>query len=109
VRVSLVEPGAVRSEFIANARLDIPAMVAEAGDYGPVLEAYLDRTMNSFASSSAQTPAEAAAVIVNILIDPEPTLRGQTSEWARTFAGSKLADLDGSAVLGMTRSWVTTT
>jgi hypothetical protein len=34
-----------------------------------------------------------------------PPLRMQTSLAARGFVGAKLADLDGSAVLGLTRQW----
>jgi hypothetical protein len=30
----------------------------------------------------------------------------QTSASARDFVGTKLADLDGSAVLGLTRQWI---
>lgn len=107
VTVILVEPGAVRSDFLANVGLDEPSMVAEAGEYGPVLQAYLDRTKIAFDPASAQPPAETAKVIVEALDDPAPVLRVQTSEGARSFAGVKIADLDGSAVLGMTGGWVT--
>ncbi|MFE3876168.1 SDR family NAD(P)-dependent oxidoreductase [Kitasatospora sp. NPDC059146] len=106
VAVTVVEPGAVASEFIGNQGIDVPALVAAAGPYGPALEAYVDRTLKAF--GSAQTPEEAAAPIVDVLTAERPPLRVQTSEAARAFVGVKLADLDGSAVGAMTGGWVAT-
>ncbi|MER7667253.1 SDR family NAD(P)-dependent oxidoreductase [Kitasatospora sp. NPDC096128] len=104
VAVTVVEPGAVASEFIGNQGIDVPALVAAAGPYGDALQAYVDRTLKAF--GSAQTPEEAAAPIVEVLTAERPPLRVQTSEAARAFAGVKLADLDGSAVRTMTGGWV---
>ena len=104
VRVSVVEPGAVASEFVPNIGLSTAAMVAEAGPYAPALAAYLARSGSSFAK--AQSSRSAAAEIVAVLTADEPPLRAQTSEGARAFVGASLADLDGSAVLGLTRAWV---
>ena len=104
VRVSVVEPGAVASEFVPNIGLSSAAMVAEAGAYGPALGAYLARSGQSFAN--AQTSADAAAAIVDVLIADAPPARAQTSAGARAFVGTKYADLDGSAVQSLTRSWV---
>jgi NAD(P)-dependent dehydrogenase (short-subunit alcohol dehydrogenase family) len=104
VRVSIVEPGAVASEFVPNIGLSSTTMVAEAGPYGAALGAYLARSGSSFAN--AQTAASAAATIVEVLTADAPALRVQTSPGARAFVGASLADLDGSAVLGVTREWV---
>ncbi|MFJ5547638.1 SDR family NAD(P)-dependent oxidoreductase [Streptomyces sp. NPDC093225] len=104
VRVSVVEPGAVASEFVTNIGLDVPAMVEAAGPYGQALHGYVDHAMKSF--STPQTPQEAAAPIVAALTADEPAFRIQTSDWAREFVGTKLADLDGSAVVGMTAGWL---
>ncbi|MFF9646206.1 SDR family NAD(P)-dependent oxidoreductase [Kitasatospora aureofaciens] len=104
VDVTVVEPGAVASEFVANLGLDLPALLAAAGPYAPALEAYLARTRQSF--DNAQTPAEAAAPIVDALALPRPPFRVQTSQWARDFAATSLADLDGSAVGALTGAWV---
>ncbi|GGW12011.1 short-chain dehydrogenase/reductase [Streptomyces capoamus] len=104
VDVTVVEPGAVASEFVANLGLDVPALLAAAGPYGPALEAYLARTRQSFAA--AQTPAEAAVPIVDALTAARPPFRVQTSQWARDFVATTLADLDGSAVQALTGSWV---
>jgi NAD(P)-dependent dehydrogenase (short-subunit alcohol dehydrogenase family) len=104
VRVSIVEPGAVASEFVPNIGLSSADMVAGAGPYAPALGAYLARSGSSFAK--AQSSRSAAAEIVAVLTADEPPMRAQTSEAARAFVGASLADLDGSAVLGLTRGWV---
>ncbi|MGW2399662.1 SDR family NAD(P)-dependent oxidoreductase [Kitasatospora sp. NPDC001664] len=104
VGVTVVEPGAVASEFVANIGLDVPAALAAAGPYAPALQAYLARTQASFAN--AQSPAEAAEPILAALTEERPAFRLQTSQWARDFTAPKLADLDGSAVQDMTRTWV---
>ncbi|WP_313542088.1 SDR family oxidoreductase [Leifsonia aquatica] len=104
VAVIVVEPGAVASEFVANATEGRDAALADAGPYAPQLAAYLERTAGAFAA--AQQPAEVAAVIERVLTEAEPPFRVQTSDAARAFVGIKLADLDGSAVTGATAGWV---
>lgn len=104
VDVTVVEPGAVASEFVASIGVDVPAMVAAAGPYGDALQAYVARTTQSFAG--AQTPAEAARPIVDALTADRPPFRVQTSDWARAFVAPKLADPDGSAVQSLTGGWV---
>jgi NAD(P)-dependent dehydrogenase (short-subunit alcohol dehydrogenase family) len=105
VTVTIVEPGAVASDFVSNQELDPAAMIATAGPYAPALEAYAKRTLSQF-SHAAQTPAEAAEPIVAALIDANPPFRLQTSPSVRDFAAVKLADLDGSAVHGVTGKWL---
>ncbi|MEH0844601.1 SDR family NAD(P)-dependent oxidoreductase [Micromonospora sp. CPCC 205711] len=104
VTVTVVEPGAVASEFVANVGIDTDAAVAAAGVYGPALRAYLQRSAGAFAA--AQSPADAAAVVVATLTDPEPAPRVQTSPTARQFVGMKLSDLDGRAVTATTAGWL---
>ena len=106
VRVTLVEPGAVGSDFIANAGLDPQAALESAGAYAPALQHYLDRTMRQFSPASVQSPAEVGQIIADLLDAADPPLRVQTSDAARDFVGTSLRDLDGSAVLAMTREWV---
>ncbi|WP_413563075.1 SDR family NAD(P)-dependent oxidoreductase [Catenulispora pinistramenti] len=104
VRVTVVEPGAVASEFVASQRLDVRAMVADAGPYGPALHAYIERARQSF--GNAQSAEAAAATIAEVLDAADPPFRVQTSEWARGFVGAKLADIDGSAVQATMAQWV---
>jgi NAD(P)-dependent dehydrogenase (short-subunit alcohol dehydrogenase family) len=104
VSVTVIEPGAVTSEFVANQRADVAAFAAEVGLYAPALEAYLGHARQAF--SAAQTSEEAAAPIVAALTADRPAFRIQTSDAARGFAGIKFADLDGSAVQNLTTAWV---
>ncbi|MFG2986324.1 SDR family oxidoreductase [Streptomyces sp. NPDC048258] len=104
VGVTVIEPGAVASEFVASVGVDVPAMLAAAGPYAPALQAYVDRAMKTFAE--AQTSAEAAAPIVEALTAEKPAFRVQTSDWAREFVAAKLSDLDGSAVQTQTGDWI---
>ncbi|MFD9130372.1 SDR family NAD(P)-dependent oxidoreductase [Kitasatospora sp. NPDC059571] len=105
VSVSVVEPGAVASEFVRNAGAeDIPARIAEAGPYAEAMQAYLDRTRKSFAA--AQSAADAGATVAALLTGDRPAFRVQTSEAARAFISPKLADLDGGTVTGLTAGWV---
>lgn len=102
VYISLVEPGAVRTEFLAN--LSDSWEAAEAGMYQAMFAAYVRRTEAAF--TNAQTAAQASEVIVEACTAEPPQLRYQTSPMATAFAGAKLADLDGSAIQRITRSWV---
>ncbi|MFE1250959.1 SDR family oxidoreductase [Streptomyces sp. NPDC058766] len=104
VDVTVVEPGPVASEFVANQNLDIPALLDAAGPYAPALKAYLGLRRNVF--EGAQTPAEAAAPIIDALTADRPPFRIQTSQRARDFVATTLADLDGSAVQTLTGAWV---
>lgn len=104
VRVSVVEPGAVGSDFVANIGLDVPKMVQAAGPYGPALGAYLARSGQSFAN--AQSPADAARPLVTLLGASEPAPRIQTSPGATAFVGASLGDTDGTAVEALTSAWI---
>lgn len=101
VWVTVVEPGAVASEFVANVGA---IQVDSAGPYASQLSVYLDRTRAAF--DSAQSTEEAAAPIIDALTADRPAFRVQTSEGARGFASVKLADLDGSTVQTLTTAWV---
>lgn len=105
VGVAVIEPGAVASEFVANARIDPAVMLEEAGAYAAALQAYLDRTTKEF--SGAQSAEEVAAIVLGALETKALPFRIQTSEGARQFVATKLADLNGSAVTTMTAGWVT--
>lgn len=102
LHVSLVEPGAVLTEFKSN--LNDSWEAAESGDYRDLFGAYTKRTEGAF--TNAQTAADAARTVVEACVSEVPQARYQTSSVARAFAGAKLVDLDGSKVQGMTRQWL---
>lgn len=99
VWVSVVEPAAVASEFVANVERP-PAM----GAYQALLESYVSRTAGAFAQ--AQSAADAGSAIVEAAIASEYRFRWQTSQAAEQFVGVSLADPDGGRVLGFTRPWI---
>jgi NAD(P)-dependent dehydrogenase (short-subunit alcohol dehydrogenase family) len=103
VRVSVVEPAAVASDFVGNV-----ARAEEVPDdpYAAQLAAYLSRSAGAFAD--AQSPRDAAVAIVDAALSSEYRFRWQTSEGATAFVGLSLADTDGSRVLGVTRGWIET-
>lgn len=105
VKVTIVEPGAVGTEFVANVGMEeTPA--AFGTPYEDALRAYLARTAAAFDPAAAQTPESVADVIVDVLAAENPPARIQTSENARRFAAIKLSDLDGAHVQAVTRRWV---
>ena len=107
VRVIVVEPGPVTTEFIANVGVDVARTFAEAGEYEPAMQAYFEHVMAEFADpGAAQTGDEVAEAILTTMVSDSPAFRHQTSDWSRTFCGTKLSDHDGSAVVGMTTDWL---
>lgn len=106
VQISIVEPGAVASAFVANVDgLDSVTDQESADDpYVDLLAAYSARTRGAFAA--AQSSPDAAAVIVEAATTEQPRFRWQTSAGARAFAGLSLADLDGQRVLDQTSTWL---
>ncbi|MGW2802654.1 hypothetical protein [Streptomyces sp. NPDC001269] len=79
-------------------------MIATAGDYAEPLRGYVTRTQGQF-DHSAQTPEQVADTVMEALTAERPAFRLQTSDWARAFTGTKLADNDGSAVLAITSAY----
>jgi NAD(P)-dependent dehydrogenase (short-subunit alcohol dehydrogenase family) len=107
VLVSVIEPGPVTTEFVANVGVDVARIFAEAGEYGPAMHAYMRHIMAEFANpEAAQTADDVAEVVLTAMVTDSPAFRHQTSHWARTFTGYKLSDHDGSAVVGMTADWL---
>ncbi|MFF3501787.1 SDR family oxidoreductase [Streptomyces sp. NPDC003247] len=105
VRVSVVEPGPVASEFVTRLEPSVPGLIENAGPYEAAFKAYFATTAGLF--EQAQSAGDAAAVVVDVLTAERPPFRVQTSGAARELAAIKLADLDGSAVQGVTGPWLT--
>jgi NAD(P)-dependent dehydrogenase (short-subunit alcohol dehydrogenase family) len=107
VTVTIVEPGPVlETSFGANSGITRESLLAASGPYAEVLEPYLDWVVRT-AYPGAQTAREVAEVVLHALTEPSPPFRIPTSDWAREYAAIKFADVDGSIVQAMTRSWLT--
>lgn len=100
VRVSVIEPAAVASDFVANA-----VRPEGTSAYGPLLDAYLARSAASFAK--AQSAESAGAAIADAVTADEYRFRWQTSAGATAFVSTSLADTDGERVFNLTRPWIT--
>ncbi|GAA1977686.1 SDR family oxidoreductase [Kitasatospora viridis] len=103
VTVSVIEPAAVASEFVANVG-GIGPELQQDERYGKPFQSYLAHVQGAFAA--AQPVREAAEVIVATLTAEQPPFRVQTSERAKAVAALKLADTDGSAVQAVTSAWI---
>ncbi len=105
VSVTVVEPGPVATEFIANVKGRAHFAGGDPTDpFGPQRDAYLRRSAATFAN--AQSSAEVAEVIAKVLTESDPAFRVQTSEAATAFVATKLSDLDGRQVTSMTAGWI---
>ena len=104
VTVTVVEPGAVASSFVANVGGDLSRTGPANDPYAGALDAYLARTASAF--GSAQSAKSAGETVAALLDGDRPPFRVQTSETARQFVAVKLADLDGGAVQRMTGAWL---
>ncbi len=100
VWVSVIEPAAVASDFVAN----VQRPNAADDPYAELFAAYLARTQAAF--DNAQSSAEAGAAIAACATATSYAFRWQTSPGATAFVGMSLADLDGERVLGATRTWI---
>ena len=107
VHIAVIEPGAVASEFIANATPSVQARSTANNDpYQEIWQGYLRTVQGSFAPESVQQPADVAPVIVQAATEENPRFRYQSSPGARAFVGLKLSDLDGSKVTDLTSKWI---
>lgn len=101
ITVSLIEPGAVNSGFMAAVQA---ARVAGAPDlqaaYGPLLDAYLATTEQTYAAVG-QTPAEIGQVIVEAATTATPHFRYPTSELIRGLLTRKYVDPTGDSVVAL--------
>ncbi|MEO7753465.1 MAG: SDR family NAD(P)-dependent oxidoreductase [Terracoccus sp.] len=110
VWVSVIEPAAVASDFVGNVLRPPSAQTDEIPGtglpdaYAVLLERYLARTAGAFAD--AQSAHDAGAAIAAAATSDEYRFRWQTSPAAAAFVGLSLADVDGSRVLGATRTWI---
>jgi short-subunit dehydrogenase len=103
VSVSVIEPGAVATEFAANVGA-VDAVLDAAGSERELLANYLSAVGDELAD--AQPATEVADVVLEVLCAPEPAFRYQTSPRATRFAATKLADVTGAAVHELTSAWL---
>ncbi len=99
LHVSLIEPGPVNTEFVANVR------AASAGTAAVLLPPY-DRMFNAYIGASAgvfaqygQTGDDIARIILAAAQAETPHFRYITSDFARMVVKPKVADMTGDSVV----------
>jgi NAD(P)-dependent dehydrogenase (short-subunit alcohol dehydrogenase family) len=102
VHVSLIEPGPVNTEFVANVRSAQPEPKADAADpYQPLVAAYMKNLGERFASLG-QTGDDIARTILEAATADAPHLRYLTSDFVRSLAARKYVDLTGDSIVKAT-------
>lgn len=108
VRVSVVVPGFVAdTEFGRFPDISRVTIQAASGPYADTFADYLAWVSEAGWEGAAQTRDEVADVVVATLEDPDPAFRVPTSPWVRDYLAAKLADVDGSAIQTLARTWIT--
>ena len=99
IHISLIEPGAVHSEFVASVMDTREYLTPELhGAYGGMLNAYTKAAEETYVVSG-QTSANVAACIVDVAMTASPHFRYQTSEMIRGLVARKFVDPTGDSVV----------
>jgi NAD(P)-dependent dehydrogenase (short-subunit alcohol dehydrogenase family) len=101
IHLSLIEPGAVSTEFVNNVLSANNGMAGDLGRYKALFEAYMSKVKGSF--STSQTGDDVARIIVEAATAAQPHLRYATSDRVRDLASRKYVDPTGDSVLEITR------
>lgn len=107
VKVSIVVPGFVPdTSFGVFPGINRSTVEAASGPYAPTYAAYLDWVTSQGWEAAGQPSQEVADAVVRTLCAAEPAFRVLTSQWVADYVAPKLADLDGSAVQSLARTWL---
>lgn len=101
IHVSLIEPGAVTSEFVSTVLGSTDITSETDGAYDAMRAAYESAVNHSYAQS-AQSGADVAAVIVEAATATAPRFRYQTSDVVRAIVARKYVDPTGESVVQLT-------
>ncbi len=104
IYVSLIEPGAVNSEFVTATLQKSPQLHADLEqDYQAIFQQYLKAVEKAYAQVG-QSSTEIAELILTVAGDTQPSFRYQTSEASRKLADLKLTDPTGNQIIALTAS-----
>jgi NAD(P)-dependent dehydrogenase (short-subunit alcohol dehydrogenase family) len=107
VRVSVVVPGFVQdTEFGRFPDVNRRTIQADSGTYADTFAEYFRWVVEDGWEGAAQSRWEVADVVVATLADPDPAFRVPTSPWVRAYLADKLADVDGTSIQSLARTWV---
>jgi NAD(P)-dependent dehydrogenase (short-subunit alcohol dehydrogenase family) len=99
IKVSLVEPGPINTEFVATVRSSSAGAIAGmTAPYDRLAGNYLGATTDVFATYG-QTGDEVAEIIVAVCTAENPDFRNITSPFAKATVASKVVDQTGNSVI----------
>lgn len=107
VTVSVVVPAFVQgTRFGYFPDVNRRTIQAASGPYAATYADYIDWVINRGWEGAGQPVAEVADVVVRTLTEENPPFRVLTGDWAAGYLGRKLADLDGSTIQALARTWI---
>lgn len=99
IKVSIVEPGPVHTEFVSSTRAaSAPVLTSDIEGYAPLIAAYSQSIGNVF-EEHGQSGDDVAEVICEIARSDSPHLRYPTSDYARAFVAQKYTDPTGDSIV----------
>lgn len=99
IRVSLVAPGPINTEFVASANsASADALAALPPPYDRIAENYIALSANAF-STYGQTADEVAEIVVAVATAEKPDFRTLTAPMVRAAVAAKSADETGNSVV----------
>jgi NAD(P)-dependent dehydrogenase (short-subunit alcohol dehydrogenase family) len=99
IKVSLVEPGPINTEFVASVRSSSQDSIAAMGPpYDKLAAAYLAASGNVFATYG-QTGDDIARIIAGVATAENPDFRCITSDFAKATVAPKVVDQTGNSVI----------
>lgn len=106
IHVSVVNPGAITSNFVKRVLTDLGASGGIAADdpYKPLLDSYTATTQARYKQgNTSQTPEEVAEVVKDIVLAEKPHFR-YLSSTVKGLAAVKLVDADGDSHINKVKS-----
>ncbi|NUR24742.1 MAG: SDR family NAD(P)-dependent oxidoreductase [Catenulispora sp.] len=107
VTVSVLVPGFVPdTSFGIFPDADRSTIQAASGVFASTYAVYIGWISAQGWETAAQPAREVAEVVVRTLTEDRPAFRIPTSRWAQEYLDPKLADLDGSVIQSLARTWI---
>ncbi len=101
IKVSLVEPGPINTEFVASVRSSSAQAIAGMSEpYAGMVASYMGTTGNVFATYG-QTGDDIARIIVDLAGQDDPQFRTITSDFAKAMVKPKVVDETGNNVVDL--------
>jgi len=99
VKVSMVEPGPVHTEFVSSTReASVPVLTSDIEGYGALVARYAESIGGVF-EEHGQASEEIAKLITQIAGTEKPHLRYTTSDYVRALVGHKYVDPTGDTIV----------